>query len=101
MYRMIENRIQRFFEKIPNQALMITGARQVGKTYVIRKYAREHFEYVVEINFIENRDAIRLFENAKSSDDILLRISTLTDVPLEKGIHCRAFLRAFPVLALS
>ena len=85
MYRMIENRIQRFFEKIPNQALMITGARQVGKTYVIRKYAREHFEYVVEINFIENQDAIGLFENAKSSDDILLRISTLTDVPLEKG----------------
>lgn len=85
MYRMIENRIQQFFEKIPNQALMITGARQVGKTYVIRKYAREHFEYVVEINFIENQDAIGLFENAKSSDDILLRISMLTDVPLEKG----------------
>lgn len=85
MYRMIENRIQSFFEKIPNQALMITGARQVGKTYVIRKYAREHFEYVIEINFIENQDAIGLFENAKSSDDILLRISTLTDVPLEKG----------------
>ena len=85
MYRMIENRIQRFFEKIPNQALMITGARQVGKTYVIRKYAREHFEYVIEINFIENQEAIGLFENAKSSDDILLRISALTDVPLEKG----------------
>lgn len=85
MYRKIEDRIQTFFEKIPNQALLITGARQVGKTYVIRKYAREHFDYVVEINFIENQDAVGLFENARSSDDILLRISTLTDVPLEKG----------------
>lgn len=69
----------------PRQALMITGARQVGKTYIIRKYAREHFEYVVEINFIENEDAVGLFEKAGTSDDILLRISALTDVPLEAG----------------
>lgn len=85
MYRAIEEQMQYFFEKIPNQALMITGARQIGKTYVIRKYAREHFEHIVEINFIENEDAIGLFENAKSSDDILLRLSALTDVPLERG----------------
>lgn len=85
MYRVIENKIRRFFSEISNQALMITGARQVGKTYIIRKYAREHFEHVVEINFIENGDAVGLFENAKSSDDILLRISALTDVPMEPG----------------
>lgn len=64
---------------------MITGARQTGKTYVVRKYAREHFENIVEINFIENENAVGLFENVRSSADILLRISALTDVPLEKG----------------
>lgn len=83
MYRAIEERIRYFFDNVPNQALMITGARQIGKTYVVRKYAREHFEHVVEINFIENEDAAGLFENAKSSGDILLRLSALTDVPLE------------------
>lgn len=85
MYRTIEERMQYFFENIPDQALMITGARQTGKTYVVRKYAREHFEHVVEINFIENEDAVGLFKNVRSSVDILLRISALTDVPLEKG----------------
>ncbi|MCM1123624.1 MAG: AAA family ATPase [Eubacterium sp.] len=85
MHRTIEEKISHFFDSGTNQALLITGARQVGKTYIIRKYAKEHFEYVVEINFIENRDAVSLFENARSSDDILLRISLLTDVPLEKG----------------
>lgn len=85
MYRTIEKHIAQFFSSTPRQALMITGARQVGKTYIIRKYAREHFEYVVEINFIENEDAVGLFEKAGSSEDILLRISALTDVPLEAG----------------
>ena len=51
----------------------------------MRKYAREHFENIVEINFIENEYAVGLFENVGSSADILLRISALTDVPLEKG----------------
>ena len=40
---------------------------------------------MIEINFIERPDAIKLFENAKSSEDILLRISAFTDVPLVPG----------------
>ena len=67
------------------EALLITGAIQVGKTFIIRKCAKKHFEYVIEINFIERPDAIKLFENAKSSEDILLRISAFTDVPLVPG----------------
>lgn len=67
------------------EALLITGARQVGKTFIIRKCAKKHFEYVIEINFIQRPDAIKLFENAKSSEDILLRISAFTDVPLVPG----------------
>lgn len=83
MYREIKNSIIEFFSTNPKQALMITGARQVGKTYIIREYAKEHYEHVVEINFYENKDARDLFLNAKSSTDILLRISALTDTPLE------------------
>lgn len=83
--RRIYNRIERFFASGQKSALMITGARQVGKTYIIREFARKHFKYVIEINFLENRDAVRLFENAKNSEDILLRLSALTDMPLEKG----------------
>lgn len=85
MYRTIEDEMHQFFTASSGQALMITGARQVGKTYIIRKYAKTHFEYTVEINFIENEDAVNLFEQAKSSADILLRISALTDIPLVPG----------------
>ncbi len=43
------------------RALLVTGARQVGKTYAIRKTGKECFENVVEINFVEQPDAIELF----------------------------------------
>ena len=60
--RKIESKIEDFFSSETNKALMITGARQVGKTYIIREYAKKHFEYFIEINFIENQDAIKIFE---------------------------------------
>lgn len=82
--RTMERKLK-IFRTESKSALMITGARQVGKTYCIRQFARKHFESVIEINFLEMPQAITLFENARNSEDILLRISALTDIPLIKG----------------
>ena len=82
--RKMEDKIRHFFET-QNKALLITGARQTGKTFVIRQYAKTAGKNLVELNFLENENARKLFEGAANSRDILLRISALTDVPLEKG----------------
>ena len=82
--RKIENRIHEFYKK-GKKALLITGARQVGKTYIIREVGKADFESFIEINFLENRTAQSLFENARSSADLLLRISAITDQPLIPG----------------
>ncbi len=82
--RKIEDRIKEFYKK-DKKALLITGARQVGKTYIIRQFGKTAFESFVEINFLENRTAQSLFENATSSADILLRISAIADQPLIPG----------------
>ena len=82
--RKIENRIHEFYKK-DKKALLITGARQVGKTYIIREVGKADFESFIEINFLENRTAQSLFENARSSADLLLRISAITDQPLIPG----------------
>lgn len=65
-------------------ALLITGARQIGKTYSIREFGRT-FKSFIEINFLENPDAVALFKGAKNSSDILLRLSAITTEPLIKG----------------
>lgn len=65
-------------------ALLLTGARQTGKTFAIRQLGKK-FTSFVEINFIESPDAINIFKGVNSAEEILLRISAFTDKPLIKG----------------
>lgn len=78
--RKIDSFLRDYYKKT-NNALLITGARQVGKTYSIREFGR-CFKSFIEINFIENPDAVGLFKGANGSADILMRLSTITNVPM-------------------
>lgn len=81
--RKVDEYIKRYYETTRN-ALLITGARQIGKTYSIRQFGKS-FKNFIEINFIEIPEAVDLFKGARSSSDILLRLSAITTVPLVKG----------------
>ena len=81
LYRKIEEKIENFYRNNSKKALMITGARQVGKTYIIRKYAKKYKSFV-EINFLDNQLAVSTFNNASNSKDLLLRISAITNKKL-------------------
>ena len=67
------------------RSLLVTGARQVGKTFSIRKVGKECFDNVVEINFVEQPDAVELFSGQKGAKDLLLRLSAFTKKPLVPG----------------
>lgn len=54
-----------------NKALIINGARQVGKTYIVRVFGAEYYESFIELNFIENPDYIAIFDGNLSVDSIL------------------------------
>lgn len=81
--RKIDNYIRNYYESTRN-ALLITGARQIGKTFSIREFGKSYKSFV-EINFVDNPDAAEVFKEAKSSSDILLRLSAITATPLVKG----------------
>ena len=81
--RKIDAYIRDFYRNSPN-VLLITGARQIGKTYSIREFGKT-FKNFIEINFIENPDAVGLFKGARNSSDLLLRLSALVTKPLIKG----------------
>ena len=85
---MIKRKIDRCLEEYyasTKKALLITGARQTGKTYSIRHFGKSHYESMVEINFVEMSDAVPVIATAKNSRDLLLRISSLTTQPLIEG----------------
>ena len=82
--RKIYNYLNNFFLN-DKKSLLLTGARQVGKTYAIRKIGKEVFNQFVEFNFIRNPKLKTIFANPLDTNDILLRISAMTDTKLEPG----------------
>ena len=82
LIRKVDMILENFLKTSHSKALLITGARQVGKTFSVREFGKKNYSNFVEINFIENPEAIKLFENAKNSADILLRISVLKGLSL-------------------
>lgn len=58
-----------------NSALLLTGARQTGKTFAIRNYAQRHNLPLVEINFLQEPSAWSIFEGAKDVKEVLFRLS--------------------------
>jgi len=83
LYRKITKYIEEFYNTSAN-ALLLTGARQTGKTYSARTFGR-NFDNFVELNFIEHPEAVGLFKDVTSADEILLRLSALTSTPLIPG----------------
>ena len=82
--RSVEEQIRDFLQG-QNKALLVTGARQVGKTFSIRKVSKECFENVVEINFVERPDALEIFNIHRGAKDILLRLSSFSKKPMIPG----------------
>ena len=75
--RKLDNYIEQHF-KNSRSALMLTGTRQTGKTFAIRKYAQSKGLNLIEINFYEDNAAYRIFEGAQTAKDVLMRISAHT-----------------------
>ena len=78
LFRKIESFIKDYLTSSSNKILVIDGARQIGKSYIIRKVGKELFgNNYIEINFVADKEGERLFENVKSVDDFYFALSTV------------------------
>lgn len=74
-----------------HKALVIKGARQVGKTFIVREFAKENYEHYIELNFIADPTLIRLFDESLDVNSLVRKISlALHDDYLKPG--CLIFL---------
>ena len=83
--RKITKHLEKMRECGGKYALLIDGARQVGKTFSVREFARAHYDVFIEINFIKMKGAVEIFENVEDEKDVLVKISALTKRKIEKG----------------
>ena len=77
LYRKIETVIEAHLKSNSKKILLIDGARQVGKTYIIRHVGKKVFENFIEINMVEDSMGDRLFASTKTIEDFYLQVSML------------------------
>lgn len=82
--RKIENDIVHWL-KNDKKALLIDGARQVGKTYIIRKVLNNAGCDYNEFNLIETPELIGLLENCETVDELITNLSLFAKQPFKKG----------------
>lgn len=69
LYRKIEHAVYEAITNKQDKVLIVSGARQVGKSYIIRKVGEKLFKNFIEINLIEDFDGPRIFADVKTTDD--------------------------------
>lgn len=80
--------LRRKIEKTLNQwlntdyGLLIDGARQIGKTFSIHQFISNNFNNVIEINLLENLNAVEVLSKSENADDFMLRLTTLINKKL-------------------
>ena len=83
--RKIISQLTGWKEESVNKALLIKGARQVGKTTIVRQFAMSHYENFIEINFEQMPMAKQAFEGNLDARTILINLSAMGVGPLEPG----------------
>lgn len=67
------------------KALLLTGARQVGKTTAVREFAGKFYKHFVEVNFVKNPIAKQAFDGGLSTAEIVMNLSAMGYGPFNKG----------------
>lgn len=77
MKRKIESFLLEWKNKNDHLPLVVKGARQIGKTYSILKFAKENYKNVIEINFATNKSYLTIFDSGYDVDSIIKNISLI------------------------
>lgn len=75
--RKIEQRLIEWKDTAGHKPLIVKGCRQCGKTFSVLKFAKEHYENVVYLNFYENPDYASVFSGSLEIDNIIIMLSAL------------------------
>ena len=77
LYRKFEKHIEEFFRKESNKILLVNGARQIGKSYLIRYVGKKMFKNYIEINLKEDKESRGIFATVKSTSDFYIQLGVI------------------------
>ena len=92
LYRKISRLIADHLRTQDPRILLVDGARQVGKTYIIRYVGQQLFENFIEVNMVEDSLGERLFAQTCSVEDFYLQLSMLHGDKMKEKQNTLVFL---------
>ena len=101
LFRKISTVIESHLQSDSDRILLIDGARQVGKTYIIRYVGQKLFPNFIELNMVEDSIGDRLFANTRTVEDFYLQVSMLAGEKMKSKSDTLIFIdeiQAYPHL---
>ena len=92
LYRKFGNRIESFLKNEPSKILLVNGARQIGKSFLIRYVGKKMFANYVEINLKEDKEGAGIFNTVRTTDDFYLQLGAIAGAHLGKKEDTLVFL---------
>lgn len=83
--RDIIDRLKQWKDSKDRKPILLKGARQTGKTWIMEEFGKECFEYVAIFNFDKVEELAAVFEKTKDVQRILKELTLFTEVPIEAG----------------
>lgn len=77
LYRKIQSTLEKYLNSDSNKVLVLDGARQVGKTFIIRHVGQKLFKNYIEINLKEDAEGNQAFSQVRTVKDFYLQLSVL------------------------
>lgn len=92
LYRKITKRIEEYLSSNSNRMLMIDGARQIGKSYIIRHVGQKKFSNFIEINMEEDKLGERIFAEARTTKDFYMSLSVIAGDKMKERENTLVFI---------
>ncbi|MDO4827224.1 MAG: AAA family ATPase [Bacteroidia bacterium] len=92
LYRKFTSRLEHYLRNEPHKILLVNGARQIGKSYLIRYVGNKLFKNYVEINLKADKEGPGLFASVHSTDDFYLQIGAIAGDKLADSENTIIFL---------
>ena len=92
LYRKFEKNIEDFLTNEPNKILLVNGARQIGKSYLIRHVGKKIFKNFIEINLKEDKESRGIFATVNNTEDFYLQLGAIAGNKLGKKEDTLIFL---------
>lgn len=90
--RKISKQIEDHLQSQSHRMLIVDGARQIGKSFIIREVGQRLFSNYIEINMEEDKQGKRLFANARTVTDFKICLSTIAGDKMDRRDNTLVFI---------